>query len=133
MELVVDIGGIFIYSSDPRRLAEWYREHLGIAYQHNESGYFHDFPHQDPRGAGTTRTVWAILPRKSPAAANDHSFEVNYRVADVKKIIAHLQVRGVAIEKTEEHDYGHFAWIRDPEGNRIELFQDVLLAKPTST
>jgi len=39
MDLAVDIGGIFIYSSDPLRLAEWYREHLGIEYQHSEFGY----------------------------------------------------------------------------------------------
>jgi catechol 2,3-dioxygenase-like lactoylglutathione lyase family enzyme len=132
MDLAVDIGGLFIYSSDPQRLAEWYREHLGIEYQYSEFGYYHEFLHQDPIGAGATRTVWAILPRKSPSSGNDHSFEVNYRVGDLKKTIGHLQSRSVNIERSEEYDYCHFAWIRDPEGNRIELFQDMLLSKPTA-
>ena len=76
--------------------------------------------------------MWAILPRKSPSSGNDHLFEVNYRVGDLKKTIGHLQSRSVNIERSEEYDYGHFAWIRDPEGNRIELFQDMLLFKPAA-
>jgi hypothetical protein len=29
----------------------------------------------------------------------------------------------VAIEQIEDYDYGRFAWLRDPEGNRIELWE----------
>jgi hypothetical protein len=59
---VVAIGGVFILSNGSGRLAESYREHLGIEYQHNEYGYYHEFHHQGSLGSGTTRTVWAILP-----------------------------------------------------------------------
>lgn len=52
MDLVVDIGGVFILSNDPGRLAEWYREHLGIECQQSEFGYHRDFTHQDPPRAG---------------------------------------------------------------------------------
>jgi predicted enzyme related to lactoylglutathione lyase len=30
---------------------------------------------------------------------------------------------GVAVEKVEDHEYGRFAWIAAPEGNRIELWE----------
>ena len=31
---------------------------------------------------------------------------------------------GVEVEdKTEDHEYGRFGWARDPEGNRIELWE----------
>jgi predicted enzyme related to lactoylglutathione lyase len=48
---------------------------------------------------------------------------LNYRVADLGRLLEELRAAGVKIEKTEDHDYGRFAWITDPEGNRIELWQ----------
>jgi hypothetical protein len=38
--------------------------------------------------------------------------------------ISHLQSRGVAIDKTEDSEYGKFAWVTDPDGNKIELFEE---------
>lgn len=32
---------------------------------------------------------------------------------------------GVPIDRTEGYDYGLFAWLKDPEGNQIELYQPV--------
>jgi predicted enzyme related to lactoylglutathione lyase len=29
----------------------------------------------------------------------------------------------VVIERTEEGEYGRFAWISDPEANRVELWE----------
>jgi len=31
----------------------------------------------------------------------------------------------VAIDKTEDHEYGKFAWLTDPDGNKIELWEEV--------
>ena len=53
------------------------------------------------------------------------SFMVNYRVADLDLMLDQLRRAGIAIEKVEDHDYGRFAWITDPEGNRIELWQPI--------
>jgi predicted enzyme related to lactoylglutathione lyase len=39
-------------------------------------------------------------------------------------------VDGIAVEKVEEFDYGRFAWVRDPDGNRIELYEPLA---PVST
>lgn len=74
-----------------------------------------------------TRTAWAIFSRKAEPAQSSQSPMINYRVGNLNKVIEHLQAGGVQIEKAEEYDYGQFAWIRDPEGNSIELFQDKLL------
>jgi predicted enzyme related to lactoylglutathione lyase len=38
-------------------------------------------------------------------------------------LVKALQEEGVVIEKREDFDYGRFAWIMDPEGNRIELWE----------
>jgi predicted enzyme related to lactoylglutathione lyase len=48
---------------------------------------------------------------------------INYRVANLERMLAQLRRAGVAVEKVEDHDYGRFAWITDPKGNRIELWE----------
>ena len=48
---------------------------------------------------------------------------INYRVANLERLLAQLRREGVAVEKVEDTDYGRFAWITDPEGNRIELWE----------
>ena len=39
---------------------------------------------------------------------------------------AQLETDGVAVEKVEEFDYGRFAWIRDPDNNRVELYEPLV-------
>ena len=49
---------------------------------------------------------------------------VNFRVDDLDPLLADLAAAGVRIDpQREEASYGRFAWIWDPEGNRVELWQ----------
>ncbi len=49
---------------------------------------------------------------------------VNFRVDDLDALIDQLSKAGVRIDpKRDDYSYGRFAWIWDPEGNRIELWQ----------
>jgi predicted enzyme related to lactoylglutathione lyase len=70
-------------------------------------------------------TVWSIFSRDSkyfdPSRAG---FMFNFRVTDLDGLLAALRAEGVTVDdKREEYDYGRFAWIVDPEGNRIELWE----------
>ena len=38
-------------------------------------------------------------------------------------MIDQLAANGVVIEKQEHFDYGSFAWVKDSEGNRVELWE----------
>jgi predicted enzyme related to lactoylglutathione lyase len=39
-------------------------------------------------------------------------------------MLAQLAAAGVSIDpKREDYPYGRFAWIIDPEGNRVELWE----------
>ena len=49
---------------------------------------------------------------------------LNYRVENLDELLKVLKEEGVTIdEKREDYEYGRFAWIMDPEGNRIELWE----------
>lgn len=118
MEQVTGIGGIFFKARDPERMLAWYREHLGVPAQDGHA----DFPWRDkdrPDVAG--RTVWSIFPAKSDYFPGP--LMINYRVANLERMLEQLRAGGIAIEKVEDFDYGRFAWITDPEGNRVELWE----------
>ena len=119
MEKVTGIGGIFFKANDPARMAAWYREKLGIE---SEDGHA-DFvwrEHNQPAEEG--RTVWSLFPRDTEYLGGS-PFMINYRVANLERMLEQLRSAGVAVEKVEDYDYGRFAWITDPEGNRIELWE----------
>ena len=70
-------------------------------------------------------TVWSLFPKHTiyldPGRA---TFMVNYRVDDLDKLLQVLREEGVDVdEKREDSEYGRFAWIIDPEGNKIELWE----------
>jgi predicted enzyme related to lactoylglutathione lyase len=121
MEHVTGIGGIFFKARDPEGMAAWYREQLGVR---NEAGHA-DFPwreHERPDEVG--RTVWSIFPADTDYFGPSTSpFMINYRVANLDRMLAQLRQNGITVLKIEDYDYGRFAWITDPEGNRIELWE----------
>ncbi len=57
-------------------------------------------------------------------APSSASFMVNYRVDDVRAVLAALREEGVPVEdKIEESEYGGFGWVIDPEGSTLERWQ----------
>lgn len=123
MQRVTGIGGVFIQSKDPERLYAWYERHLGVKRDPAAGGSV-VFNWRDDAG-GDGMTVWSIFPENSPyfhpSRAN---FMINYRVADIDALLEVLRAEGVEIDpKREDFDYGRFAWIMDPDGNRIELWE----------
>src|SRR4051812_38981050 len=120
-EKVTGIGGIFFRARDPEKMAAWYREHLGIPV---EDGHADFFWHDADRPTAKGRTTWALFPPDTEYFGPTRpAFMTNYRVADLDRMLAQLRRQGVTIEKVEDYDYGRFAWITDPEGNRIELWE----------
>jgi predicted enzyme related to lactoylglutathione lyase len=117
---VTGIGGVFVKSKDPRALAAWYHDMLGIK--------------MEPWGGAALRydaplhpavTVWNALPSDSKyTASSSPDFMLDFAVDDLDAIIARLQAKGVATFKRDDSDPGGmFAWILDPDGTKIELWQ----------
>ena len=66
---------------------------------------------------------WRLTSRSQFAPSNA-SFMVNYRVEDVRGLVAALKAEGCnVLDKIDESEYGKFAWVIDPEGNKVELWQ----------
>jgi predicted enzyme related to lactoylglutathione lyase len=124
MKRVTGIGGIFFKSDDPEKLYQWYEKHLGI--ERESGGTAAAFEWRDIHDAEKKgRTVWSIFPRATKYFhPSRSSFMINYRVEDLERFLKLLKEEGVEIDPhREDYDYGRFAWIMDPDGNRIELWE----------
>jgi catechol 2,3-dioxygenase-like lactoylglutathione lyase family enzyme len=123
-ERVTGIGGVFFKARDAKALSTWYREKLGISLR--PDGHFSVFEWRErvePGRAGTT--VWSLFPADSKYfAPSQATFMINYRVRDLNRMLAQLREQGVAVDaKVSEEFNGKFAWVLDPEGHKIELWQ----------
>lgn len=117
MQKVLGIGGLFFRSENPERLAKWYETHLGISLVPKSDGQ--KAWHQD---AGPT----AFAPFKKDTkyfGDPEKSWMVNFRVADLKAMVAQLRAAGVTVEEPQSYPNGDFARLHDPEGNPIELWE----------
>ncbi len=120
------IGGVFIYANDAKSLSNWYAHHFGLKLETYEDGKVYGTEFKYRRLGDSSKvdsTVFSISQSKTPLPPERTECVINYRVRDLQAFIEQLRADGIAIEKTEDFDYGKFAWIKDPEGNRIELYQ----------
>ena len=120
------IGGVFLYANDAKALSKWYAHHFGLAIETYEDGKVYGIEFKYRRLGDSSRvdsTVFAISQSKEELPSERKEAQINYRVRDLAAFVEQLKADGIAIEKTEDFDYGRFASIRDPEGNRIELYQ----------
>ena len=127
---VTGIGGIFFKAREPRELADWYRQHLGIDLKSTgsseTSAQYHAFEWRqkgDPGKIGST--VFSIFSDKTKYfEPSSSSFMINYRVASLDRILRQLKKEGVAVDdKIDDEPNDRFGWAMDPEGNRLELWQ----------
>jgi predicted enzyme related to lactoylglutathione lyase len=122
MAKATGIGGVFFKAKDPARLYAWYERHLGIQGKPGEGAIFHC---PDPASGEGGMTVFSIFPSDTTYFGPGGSgFMINFRVDDLDALLEAVRAEGGPIDpRREDHDYGRFAWITDPEGNRIELWQ----------
>jgi catechol 2,3-dioxygenase-like lactoylglutathione lyase family enzyme len=123
MAKVTGIGGVFFKAkSDPKVLGAWYRDNLGMKLEDFGGAILRwTDDHAEDRGV----TVWHLA--KPDSEWFNGGFMINYRVDDMAGLIEQLRRNDVAIVKGPEfHENGAFAWIMDPDGNKIELWEPKL-------
>lgn len=124
---VLGLGGVFLYANDPVALKDWYAEHLGLAFTCWGEGtcYGLEFQYTEPDGH-KAHTVFSISKAPEPLPSPRRECLLNWRVVDLEVFLAKLEAQGMTAEKREDYEYGRFAWITDPEGNRLELYQPLM-------
>lgn len=123
MAKITGIGGVFFKSNgDHAALAAWYRKHLGMRLE-DFGGAILRWP--DDKAEDQGLTVWHVAGKDSQwFSPSKSSFMINYRVDNLGELLAQLQAEGVAvIQGPESHENGKFAWIMDPDGNKVELWE----------
>ena len=118
---VLGIGGVFFKSANRDQMREWYSKHLGLA--DKGGGVMMPWREKDnPENEHVT--VWTVFPATTKYFDPSQAFMVNYIVDDMDALLERLQKEGVKIDpKRQNADYGRFAWIYDPDGNKVELWQ----------
>ena len=123
MKRVTGIGGIFFKAKDAPTLRAWYKRHLAIDVQ-DWGGTAFTWTDSDGKPTGGM-TVWSVFPEASNHFAPSNApFMVNYRVEDLDAVVTALKAEGCdVLGKIDDSEYGKFAWVIDPEGNKVELWQ----------
>ena len=123
MARVTGIGGVFFKSKgDGAALAAWYAKHLGLPLE-SFGGAILRWP--DDKAEDQGLTVWCVAGRDSKwFSPSDSAFMINYRVDDLGELLSELRAAGVEIlSGPESAENGKFAWIVDPDGNKVELWE----------
>lgn len=118
MEKVTGIGGVFFRAREPKALAEWYRDHLGVAMVPEN---YDDPPWQQLAGP----TAFAPFPDDTSYFGDPAKhWMINFRVANLDAVVNQLRAAEIPVEiDPESYPNGRFARLHDPEGNPIELWE----------
>ena len=117
---ITGLGGVFVKSKDPKALARWYRDVLGFPIESWGGAMLKfDAPGHPPM------VVWSAFPNSSKYMdPSTREFMLDFAVDDLDAYLAKLTARGVPILRRDDTSpTGKFAWIVDPDGTKIELWQ----------
>ena len=117
MEKITGIGGFFFCVKNSGALNDWYEQHLGVRKvgERDEDGSWW-------QEAGPT--VFASETAAEQIAGQEYAWRINFRVRDLDAMVAQLRAAGAAVDVDDTaYPNGRFAHLRDPEGNRIELWE----------
>lgn len=120
MAKVLGIGGVFFTSKNPKRLAAWYRRALGFEVEPWGGAVF-------PWKESTTHdrmTLWSPFSSGEYFKPSKLPVMLNLLVDDLDGLLASLKKKRIKVlPKREESEFGRFAWLMDPEGRKLELWE----------
>ena len=124
MKKVTGIGGVFFKCKDPKKITEWYHQHLGL--ETNPYGATFEW-YEKPDPAAKAQTQWTPFSETTKYFdPSGKDFMINYRVENLEVLVKELKEGGVTIvDSIETYDYGKFVHILDLEGNKIQLWEPI--------
>ena len=117
MAKVLGIGGVFFKAADPKAVQDWYARVLGF-----EISEWGGAVWQHPVGGMTN---WSVFPADSEYLDPSTSlFMINFIVDDLAGVLAKAKSEGAEpVGEPTSNEYGRFAWLMDPAGVKIELWE----------
>jgi catechol 2,3-dioxygenase-like lactoylglutathione lyase family enzyme len=130
--LVEGVGGVFIQSKDPEALAGWYAQHLDMEFEEHPDGgsYYIVFRTRDLQTSEVRENpVFAIEPAIGDLGdAAARGFTLGLRVGNLDEALQRLSDSGASVEdRTLVWEGGKHGWMVDPDGNRVELYEEIPL------
>jgi len=121
---VTGIGGVFFKCADPKAQKEWYNKHLGLdAGDYGAVFEWRESENPEKQGQTAWNTFKAETKYFEPSTKD---YMINYRVENLVELLEELKKEGVTqVGELQVYDYGKFAHIMDPEGNKIELWEAI--------
>ena len=119
MAKITGLGGVFYVVKDPEATRAWYRDTLGVD------------------GDYGPQLNWSEETKDQPYSLISHfkddeylkpgkgGFMINLRVDDLDVFVAQLKEKGIDVLDSVDEGYGKFAWLLDPDGVKIELWEQV--------
>jgi predicted enzyme related to lactoylglutathione lyase len=123
MAKVTGIGGVFFKSAGKGSdLSAWYQKNLGLNLE-SWGGAILKWP--DDKAGDGGQTVWTAADNDTKwFSPSESSFMINYRVDNLDEMLDQLKQNGVEIVSGPDSDEnGKFAWIMDPDKNKVELWE----------
>ena len=129
MAKITGIGGVFFKSAGKGSdLSAWYEKNLGLKLE-SWGGAILNWT--DDKADDGGMTVWSTADHDTKwFGPSESSFMINYRVDDLDEMIEQLKANGIELVKGPDTDFnGKFAWIMDPDGNKVELWEPIAPAE----
>lgn len=122
---VIGVGGVFLKCRHEKETREWYARHLGIAIE----SWGAQFYHREDANPEAYTVLSFFKPDSDYFAPSKSGFMLNLRVDDLDGLVAKLRTEGVTlVGEPIAEAFGKFAWILDPEGNKLELWEQPMPA-----
>ncbi|MFC4808212.1 VOC family protein [Paenibacillus sp. GCM10023250] len=114
--MIKGFGGIFWRTANVDVTKKWYNDVLKLD--------INDWNGAMIKAEPGTETIFSLFPEDSGYFPANQQVMLNFRVHNLDEALRHLEQLGVPLAKpAESSEYGHFAWIEDPDGRLIELWE----------
>lgn len=123
---VIGVGGIFFFSDNIKDTKEWYTKNLGFDINEWGSSSFESRNINKPSEVNSLQ--WCPFKTGDKYfSPSKKDFMINYRVQNIEGLVKKLKENGVTVlDEIATYDYGKFVHIMDAEGNKIELWEEIV-------
>jgi len=114
--MIKGVGGIFWRTKNLDALKKWYSKVLNVEIE-NWNGTI-------IKPDSENETIFSFFTEEDNYFPSEQQVMLNFQVYNLDETIKHLEQVGIPLAKDKEiSDYGKFAWIKDPEGRLVELWE----------